>query len=181
MRTHFGAISGLNGDKLYLYLTIFIFFISAFVPLAIAEEPHDEHAHEFHRHHSALIISNTQNEEGDNGFTVGVDYEYRFNQWAGIGGLVEYAGGDFEHLVLAVPLYIHPYKNWLLVVAGGAEVHKEHDEHEENKQKREWIVRTGIAYQFPFADKWTIAPVFNVDFSEHETLFVYGIAIGFGF
>ncbi len=46
---------------------------------------------------------------------------------------------------------------------------------------RDWVVRTGVAYQFPFGERYTIAPEFSVDFSEHETLFVYGIAIGIGF
>ena len=99
----------------------------------------------------------------------------------GIKNLVEYAGGDFEHLLLFAPLYIHPYKNWLFVIAGGTEVHKENEEHGEDKRTRNWVVRTGVAYQFPFGERYTIAPEFNVDLSEHETLFVYGIAIGIGF
>jgi hypothetical protein len=154
---------------------------SAFVPIAFAGEAHKEGPHEFHRHHMALLLGNTQSEDGENGLSVGVDYEYRINRWLGIGGLVEYSAGDFEHLLLIAPLFIHPYKGWLLNVSLGAEVHKEHGDHEGEKRTRDWIVRTGVAYQFHVGERYSIAPEFNVDFSEHETLLNYGIAFGVGF
>jgi hypothetical protein len=179
--THTGFIADQTVYNYYQYLTLAILFTIAIASLADAEEAHERHAHEFHRHHAALIVGNTQNDGSKNGLSVGIDYAYRFNRWLGLGGIAEYAGGDFEHVLLLAGASIHPYKNWVLVVMGGTEVHNEHDEHEEDKRKGEWVVRTGIAYQFPIAENWTIAPEFNVDFSEHETLFVYGIAIGFGF
>ncbi len=167
--------------KYHLFLIITLFITVAISPVAGAEEAHEKASHEFHRHHMALIFGNTQNDGSENGLSLGLDYEYRFNEWLGLGGLAEYAGGDFEHLLLFVPLYIHPYKDWLFVVAGGTEIHNEHEEHGEDKRTRDWVVRTGVAYQFPFAEKYTIGPEFSIDFSEHETLFVYGIAIGIGF
>jgi hypothetical protein len=167
--------------KYNLFLIITLLITLAISPVAGAEEAHEEGSHEFHRHHMALILGNTQNDGSESGLSVGLDYEYRFNKWMGTGGLAEYAGGDFKHLLLFVPLYIHPYKDWLFVVAGGTEIHKEHEGHDEDKRTRDWVVRTGVAYHFPFGEKYTIAPEFNVDFSENETLFVYGIAIGVGF
>jgi hypothetical protein len=168
-------------SKCCLYLIIANIFAVAFVPSVFAGEVHKEGSHEFHRHHMALILGNTQNEDGESGLTVGMDYEYRINSWLGIGGLAEYAGGDFEHVLLLAPLYIHPYKGWLFNVSLGAEIHNEHGDHEEDKRTRDWIVRTGVAYQFPFGERYTVAPVFNVDFSDHETLFMYGAAVGVGF
>ena len=164
-----------------LFVVIAMIITVAFSPLANAEEAHQKEAHAFHRHHTALFLGNTQDDGSEYGLSFGLEYEYRFNHWLGLGGLVEYAGGDFEHLLLAVPLYIHPYKQWLLVLAGGAEIYNEHEEHQGDKREREWVVRTGVAYQFPIEDKWSITPSFNVDFSEHETLFVYGISVGVGF
>jgi len=162
--------------------TIIVIIVTVItVNQVVAEELHTGSEHEFHRHHAALIISNTQNDDNDTGLTVGVDYAYRIKPWLGLGGVVEYAGGDFEHLLLLAGASIHPYKNWVLLAAGGAEIHKEHDDYDVDTPKREWVIRTGVAYQFPVSDSWTIAPEFNVDFSEHQTLFVYGIAIGFGF
>lgn len=181
MGKRIGSIFCKTPRKYCLYVIITSVFIVAFVPVVFAGEAHKEGSHEFHRHHMAIILGNTQNEDGDNGLSVSVDYEYRINNWLGIGGLAEYAGGDFEHLLLIVPLYIHPYKGWLLNVSFGTEIHKEHEDHEEDKRTRDWIVRTGVAYQFPFGERYSIAPEFNVDFSEHETLYVYGIAVGVGF
>ena len=181
MKSRVKYIIGQTVRKCHLYLIITILLTVAFSSVAVADEAHEEAAHEFHRHHMALILGNTQNDGSENGLSVGLDYEYRFNKWLGLGGLAEYAGGDFKHLLLFVPLYIHPYKNWLFVVAGGTEVHKEHEGHGEDKRTRDWVVRTGVAYQFPFGERYTIGPEFSVDFSEHETLFVYGIAIGLGF
>lgn len=145
---------------------------------APAEEEHEGAAHSFHRHHAALFIGNTQNDGSEHGLSVGMEYEYRINQWLGLGGLVEYAAGDFEHLLIAIPLFIHPYEDWLFAVAAGTEIHKDE---EENKGKRDWLVRTSVGYQFQFGEKYSITPAFHVDFSEHETLFIYGFYIGLGF
>ena len=181
MGEHKGLIDGQTVYNYFQYLTIAILLTITNAPLADAEEIREKQTHEFHRNHAALIIGNTQNDGSKNGLSVGIDYAYRFNRWLGLGGVAEYAGGDFKHLLLLAGASIHPYKNWVLVVLGGTEVHKEHGANEEDKRERDWVIRTGIAYQFPIAENWTIAPEFNVDISEHETLFVYGIAIGFGF
>jgi hypothetical protein len=167
-------------------LLIAMAFLVTISPMAIADDAHEEGAHEegtheFHRHHMALLVGNTHSDKSDYGPAFGLDYEYRFNKWLGIGGLIEYAGGDFDHLLLVAPLYIHPYKGWLLNVAPGTDIHKEHEDHGKEEKTRDWIVRTGVAYQFPIGDSYTIAPEFNVDFSEHETTLAYGLAFGVGF
>ena len=175
--------------KCCAYLIIANVLAVSMVPVVSAEEAHEqaheeahkEGAHEFHRHHMALIFGNTQNEGDENGLSAGIDYEYRINSWLGVGGLAEYAGGDFEHLLLIAPLFFHPHKGWLFNFSIGTEIHKEHGDHEGAERTRDWIVRTGVAYQFPLGERYTIGPEFNVDFSDEETLFVYGLAIGVGF
>ena len=168
--------------RLYLqYAIVAVLSAMFFAPLVVAEEEHSKSEHAFHRHHAALIVGSTLNDGNENGFTVGIDYAYRIERWLGLGGIVEYAGGDFEHLLLLAGASIRPYSNWVLIAAAGTEVHQAHDDPKEDKREREWVIRTGVAYQFPLADSWTIGPEFNVDFSEHETLFVIGIGIGLGF
>jgi len=176
----------LKRSLLFVLIAIVIIVTLSLSPMAMADAAHEKSAHEggaheFHRHHMALLLGNTQSEETSNGPSIGVDYEYRFNKYLGIGGLVEWAGGDFDHLLLIVPLYIHPYKGWLFNVSLGSEIQKEHEEHEEDKKTRDWIFRTGVAYQFPVGERYTIGPEFNVDISEHETTIAYGIAFGIGF
>lgn len=168
--------------KTCLLTTLASLFFTAWGTAVRAEEEHAGAAHSFHRHHTALFLGNTQDDKGDeHGLSVGVDYVYRLNQWMGLGGKAEYAGGDFKHFMLLAGASLHPYKNWVLIVVGGAEVHNEHDVDGEDERKREWLIRTGVGYQIHLSERYSIVPEFNVDFSEHETLFVYGVSIGMGF
>jgi hypothetical protein len=136
-----------------------------------AEEKHAEHKEShYHRHHIGLLLGNTREESEDN-FTIGLDYEYRFSQYLGIGLLSEYVGEDFRDWVGMVPLFIHPYKGFRFVAAPGILSKEEEDK---------FIWRLGVGYRFPIGN-WTIAPEFNVDFSEGERDYVYGVSFGYGF
>lgn len=117
----------------------------AWSPVRASEEGHEGADHSSHRHHTALFIGNTQNDSNEHGLSVGMDYEYRFNRWLGLGGLAEFAGGDFKHLLIAVPLFFHPHEQWRFVVAAGAEIYKEEDE-EGRKKKRAWLSRSGVNF-----------------------------------
>jgi hypothetical protein len=132
-----------------------------------AEE--NEHAHH-HPHHLGLFLGNTQDGE-ENGFSVGLDYEYRLSDLFGVGALGEYTEGDFDHWVFGVPLLLHPYKGLVLKLVPGVE-------HKPKTSKSEFLVRTGIAYSFHITDRWTIAPEFNFDFADRTTK-VYGAAPGY--
>ena len=182
-----------SSDRLqchYLCIIASLIFALSLSWAAEADEAHGEASHDFHRHHAAFIVGVTEGEDSKSGFSLGVDYEYRFSELFGLGGVVEYTGGDFDHVLLLVPVFIHPYKGWLLNVAAGAEIHEEHEEHGvhveheedgDNERTADWVARVGAAYQFHFGERYTIAPEVNVDFTEHETAFAYGVAFGVGF
>jgi len=161
--------------KFITTLTIIIFIVCIFGTGYAEESQSGDHT--YHKHHASLIVGNTFDEHGENGFSVGGDYSYRFNKWVGLGVGLEYAGGDFEHVLIGVPLIIHLNEHWSLKVAPATEIHKD-EEHDE--REREAIFRTGIGYSFHIGDEYTISPEFNVDFSEHETLYVVGLSFGFG-
>jgi len=129
---------------------------------------------EFHRHHLALSVGNTQEGFGEHGLSIAADYEYRFSRLFGLGGMVEYAGGDFEHWLGFVTMFFHPAEHWEIILAPGTEIEK-------GTRDRDFIFRTGVAYLFHLGAKYSIAPEFFVDFSENETLFVYGLSFGIGF
>ena len=136
------------------------------------EATHREHSSELEHHqHAAVFVGNTQ-DGSDNGFSVGVEYEYKISKVLGIGGLVEYAGGDFDSWVIAAPLFLRPYKGLLFILAPGLEF--EHSE-------EEFLFRAGIGYVFEIDGMWSITPQFNVDFVDSEEKFVYGLAFGRGF
>ena len=154
-----------------LVLSFSVFALVMPLQVLAAEEAHEEHKEShYHRHHVGLFLGNTQDEHEDT-FTVGLDYEYRFSQYVGIGFLGEYLGKDFREGVLLVPLFIHPYEGFRFMAAAGIKPKKDEDK---------FLWRLGIGYRFPIGD-WTIAPEFNIDFSEGEESYVYGVSIGYGF
>ncbi len=153
-------------------VSLFIFLFLVVVPtgVVIAESEQEEHGEVHHRHRLELFLGNTHDDHGD-GFTTGLTYEYRINQILGTGGVVEYAGGDFEEWAVGVPLYIHPYKG-LRFLFGAGLVFEEHE--------TLFLFRTGLAYEFEI-DRLSISPEFNVDFVDGEEVLVYGMSFGYGF
>ena len=125
------------------------------------------------RHSIELFIGNAH-DDGEDGFSVGLSYEYRLNQLLGIGGIVEYTGGDFKEWVLAVPFLLHPYKGWRFLVAPGVAIPN-------NVDDDEFIFRVGAAYEFEIGEKWAISPEFNVDFVDNSEVLVYGLSFGYKF
>ena len=143
------------------------------VPLqALAtEEEHEEHKEpHYHINHIGLFLGSTH-EEGEHDFTIGLDYEYRFSQYVGIGLLGEYVGKPEREGVILIPLFIHPHKGFRFIAAPGIKP---------KKDEEKFIWRLGVAYRFPIGN-WTIAPEFNVDFTEGKTVEVFGVSIGYGF
>ena len=143
------------------------------MPLQVlaAGEEHAEHREShYHRHHVGLMLGNTH-EEGEDEFTIGLDYEYRFSQYFGIGLIGEYVGEDAREGVGMGLLFIHPYKGFRFLAGAGVKPKAE---------ETKFIWRLGIGYRFPIGN-WTIAPEFNVDFTEGRVVEVYGVSFGYGF
>ena len=136
-----------------------------------AEEEHEGHEGiHGHQHRLELFLGNTHN-EGEDGFSVGLTYEYRLNAILGVGGLVEYVGGELNEFIGAVPLFIHPYKGWRFILAPGFD---------SKQDRRDFLFRAGVGYEFEI-DRWSISPEFNVDFVDGEHVLVYGVSFGYGF
>lgn len=118
-----------------------------------------------------FFLGNTHHSDED-GFSIGVDYEYRLNTLIGVGGIVEYAGGDFDSRVFAAPLSIHPYKGMRLLIAPGLK---------DEEHNTDFLFRTGVGYQIALSNLWSIMPEYNVDFVEDEEIQVYGLSVGLSF
>jgi len=159
----------LKRSKSILLIVVFVFA----VPLqALAEEEKHEEYNEshYHRNHVGLFLGTTH-EEGEDEFTIGLDYEYRFSQYFGIGLIGEYVGEDAREGVGMGLLFIHPYKGFRFLAGAGVKPKAE---------ETKFIWRLGIGYRFPIGN-WTIAPEFNVDFTEGRVVEVYGVSFGYGF
>ena len=125
------------------------------------------------RHAMELFIGNTH-DDGEDGATIGLSYEYRLNQLFGIGGLAEYAGMDIREGAVLVPIFWHPYKEWRFVGAPGMEFDKDEDD-------VSFIFRVGTAYEFEIHERWSMTPEVNVDFVDRSPVFVYGLSFGYKF
>lgn len=125
------------------------------------------------RHSVELFLGNTH-EEGKDGFSIGLGYEYRIMDLLGTGLFAEYVDGDFREWVMGVPLLIHPYKGWRMLAAPGFDKKRGKDE------DWEFLIRLGLAYEFENG-RWSLTPEFNIGIVDGEEIFVYGVSFGRGF
>jgi hypothetical protein len=129
------------------------------------------------RHCIGLFLGNTHTDH-DDGFTFGLDYEYRLTEQIGLAGVLDYAT-DVESTVLGAGIFIHMFEDWRLLLAPGFENRHGHNE---------YLFRTGLYYDIPLGEvdafrgrELTVSPTFIVDFVDgHEDL-VFGLTIGFDF
>ena len=128
-------------------------------------------ANETHGHAPNLVsvfVGNTQH-GSSNGASLGVEYERRLSSLIGLGAFVEYAGGDIDALRVAVPVFFHPHAGWVFKLAPGSEI--EHGD-------AQFMMRTGVGYEFEIASKWILIPQFNMDFVDRRgTTLVYGLSL----
>ena len=154
-----------------IILSVAVFLVT--MPLEILASENEHGGHQESQHHRSrleLFLGNTH-EHGEDGFTVGVVYEYRLQELVGIGGACEYAAGHFDKWDVALPVFLHPYRGLRFVLAPGLE-HRD--------DENEFLFRAGVAYEFEIG-RWSIAPEFNVDFVDGEKAYVYGLSFGWGF
>ena len=132
--------------------------------------------HEFHRHHLGVFLGGgsrpEEHESTEHGFAGGIDYEFRFSKWVGVGFLAEAATGGLRDAVVAGMLFVHPWRGLLLTAGPGAEI---------SSHGSEFLARFGLAYQLPIGKRFTIAPNFNVDVVEGDPTYIYGLTFGIGF
>lgn len=141
-----------------------IFGLTVVSAAAVASE---EKRH--HRNHLSVFAGATH-AEGSDEATIGLEYEYRLNERFGVGALLDHAGGDLDSTIVAGVVFFHPYEGLLLLAAAG----NEHTHHGD-----ELVLRAGIGYEFELGAGWTLTPLLNFDFVEHEeTKEVYGVSIG---
>jgi hypothetical protein len=128
----------------------------------------EQHAH---KHHAAVFLGNTKNDKGQNAFTVGADYEYRFHKYWGAGALIDYAAPNLDAIILAGGVFLHPVGDLRLLAAPGIDHHHGHTE---------FAIRIGAMYDF-HVGIWSISPTIHVDLLERKENLVYGIGFGRGF
>ena len=142
--------------------------------LALASD--DEHGAD-KNHIVGVFLGATNDAHSVTDETVGVEYEYKFTERFGIGAVYEYspdAHDDDGVSVYLASAYLHPYAGWRLGLGLGEEkVHGSHG-HEEG------LFRASVAYDFHVGG-FGIAPTFNLDIVDVETIEVYGVTFSKAF
>ena len=110
-------------------------------------------------------------DRGDNAFSLGLDYEYKFTEIFGIGGLLDHANGDVRTWVVGVPIFAHPVGGLVVLLAPGIE----HQDDGDN----EALVRLGAGWEFELSERFVVAPMFNIDFVDDDKVYVYGVEFGY--
>lgn len=124
-------------------------------------------------HHISLFLGNTDIEDEGSGETVGIDYEYRVNQFWGLGTVVEYAFGDLDAWTVLAVADLHLTNEWIVQVGPGVEYTSEHDDL--------FVARIGTLYEFVVGN-WTFSPQLHYDYHDgSESAYVVGFAVGFAF
>jgi len=142
-----------------------------------AEEHGEEH---FHKNHVAVFVGSTEAEEHhgektDPDFTVGFDYERRFNKLFGAGAMLDFVvEGRREYLV--GPLFIlHPGMGAKLFAAPCYQSVRESGEDN-------FVFRSGFGWDFFFGKgKYSVFPSVYYDFAEGQDFLVIGVGFGMGF
>jgi hypothetical protein len=157
-----------------------IFFSLAVSVYAQVEE--EELQERAKKHFPAVFIGATTS-ENKTGPSLGLEYEYRFTERWGLGGIFEFTleNDDREFLGL-VPVRFH-YMNLSGIAALGFEVSRPRPTANATEEERTTsaVGRLGLEYGFEVGREIELAPNVNVDISEEATKLVWGLVISKGF
>jgi len=130
-------------------------------------------------HHAAVFIgagtdTKRDGHEREVGIALGGEYEFRFHEKWGIGGVLEGLGEDtLRDVVIAVPVSFHPAAGWRLFAGPGYEI---------TEKKDKALLRVGVGYEFHLQGHWTLSPEIVGDFIEGGAqTWLGGIAISYEF
>ena len=121
-------------------------------------------------HHLSVLMASTF-EDGEEAPTLGVDYEYRVNDFLGVGGVAEYAFGDIEATTLLLVADLHLTNQFIVQTGPGVEFIDDEELA---------VYRVGVLYEFE-RDGFTVSPQLHYDITSDENAVILGIALGFAF
>lgn len=153
------------------------------------EEGHGEagpvhHGRDF-KNEAAVFLGATEEEGHDSQFTWGFDYKRRVAERWAVGGLFDHAGGELRNSVLAGLVFFWPGLGNLQLLAGpGVEVHEgrggEGHGGEVDEDETFFLFRLGIAYDIHIGEHLGLVPGLNLDLVDGEEIWVYGLALTYG-
>jgi hypothetical protein len=155
------------------------------------EDAHSSHRPRDFRNEVAVFLGGTDEHGHGTEITWGLDYKRRIAERWAVGVLFDYAGGELRNAVLAPMVAFWPGVGKLqLMAAAGVESHQGrdgggHQKSDEGGGTDEdatyFLFRLGIGYDFHLGESFGLVPVVNLDFVNNEKVWVYGLAVTYGF
>jgi hypothetical protein len=153
-------------------------------------EQSSHHPRDF-RNEVAVFVGGTDEHGHDTEITWGLDYKRRITERWAVGAFFDYAGGELRNAVLAPMVAFWPgFGNLQLLAAAGVEFHEGrggggHQKSGEgggtDKDATYFLVRLGVGYDFHLGESFGLVPTVNLDFVNNEKVWVYGLAVTYGF
>lgn len=163
----------MRGEPDFMRLTMRLTWMFVFAVLSMAPVmAEDGHREESHRNNVGVFLGVTGEDRRDRAGTLALEYSRWFDESFGIGGVVEYAFGDLDFLVLAVPL-AYRVDAWKFYAGPGVEM--------EERGDTEFLFRIGGEYAFEVGERTEVAPQVNLDFVDGDTVVVFGVLVAYGF
>jgi hypothetical protein len=129
------------------------------------------------RNHVSVYLSSISDHDfGTTEFNGGIEYEYQFMKYVGVGVQVEGATG-LRNMVALVPIFIHPWKGLRFTLGGGAILDRDNNS--------DGLFRVGVGYRFNITDSITLAPEYNADMwnltDSTQVEHLFGVRLGYQF
>ena len=156
------------------------------------DETHEQEHGREHLNEVAIFLGATDEHGHDTEFTWGLDYKRHVSERWALGVIFDYAGGELRNTLLAPTVFFWPgLGNLELLAAAGVEVHsgrglvlgsrKSSAEASVDKDATYFLVRIGVAYGIHLGNRFALAPLISLDFVNNEKVWVYGLAVTYGF
>jgi hypothetical protein len=155
------------------------------------EGEHSSHHPRDFKNEVALFLGGTEEHGHDTEFTWGLDYKRRIAERWAVGAFFDYAGGELRNAVLAPMVAFWPgLGNLQLRAAAGVEFHegrgggghqKSGEAGEADQDVTYFLFRVGVGYDIHLGESFGLVPAINLDFVNNEKVWVYGLAVTYGF
>lgn len=163
-------------------------------------------SHQEYPHHASMLLGATSGlyDNGNTGFTFGLEYEYKFLELLpimGVGFEFETVVFDNPEYIFGFPVFLHPYKGFKFFISPNL-ILREEETTENNPTEKEsgkiqfqsdnelnnntihskykFFIRMGAGYDFHF-EQFSITPIMSIDLIEANTYLVYGVSFGYSF
>lgn len=152
-----------------------------------AAEHHGEQAHQF-KNAFALFLGATNEHGHGTEPTWGIEYARVLSPHWGVGGLIDYAGGQQRNTVIAPMVVWKPFAGvgFVLLAAPGVEYHNGRGAGEHHllkagatavdEDETYFVLRLGTAYYFHVGSRFGIGPTVNLDLVDGHEVWVYGVS-----